>query len=401
MLDRRKVILAFEEKRTQFHDYVLDQRRQHDLVRELLSDFARLDHDAILDALVQSGVERPGALPTAELDRAPDLRIPFGVQWQSHEAARAWALEALRDRPVVAVDGSQITPTKDYSTPVGAVQVGWYVNYHAAGGRYVKDVEFEVLGPDELAAADEDPELAGGGFPNWLVNQARFVGECRRLCKLMAEHADLPAARRPVCFLDGSLVISFAGQMRPSRAQAYIDAVTELLACSEQYRVPLVGFVDTSFSRDLVRLIQTLANSGSAATLSDAALLSAGLAQWGDRSPFFLCARDDALSQDGRAGFYRDIAFCYVRVVQDRAPARVEMPRWLLESEMAEPVMDVVRAECVVGAGYPYAVETADAVAVITQQDRQRFYALLQQFVEKEGIPLTLARKAGSKLGRR
>jgi len=63
--------------------------------------------------------------------------------------------------------------------------------------------------------------------------------------------------------------------------------------------------------------------------------------------------------------------------------------------------MDLVRAECVVGAGYPYAVETADAAAVITQQDRQRFYALFQQFVESQGIPLTLARKAASKLGRR
>ncbi len=77
------------------------------------------------------------------------------------------------------------------------------------------------------------------------------------------------------------------------------------------------------------------------------------------------------------------------------------MPRWLLQSDWAESVLDIVRAECVVGAGYPYAIETADALAVITQQDRQRFYALWQQFMQKEGIPLTQARKAGSKLGRR
>ena len=313
----------------------------------------------------------------------------------------SWALQVLQDRPVAAVDGSQITPTKDYSTPVGAVQIGWFVNYHAAGGRYVKDVEFEVLGPDELELADEDADLAGGGFPNWLVNQTRFVGECRRLCTLMIEHAGLPEERRPVCFLDGSLVISFAGQMRPSRAQAYVDAVTELLACSEKYRVPLVAYVDTSFSRDLVTLIQILANASNAPTLSDAGLMATSLAGWGDRSPFFLCARQDQLSQDGRAGFYNDIAFTYLRVVQGRSPARVEMPRWLLQSDWAESVLDIVRAECVVGAGYPYAIETADALAVITQQDRQRFYALWQQFMQKEGIPLTQARKAGSKLGRR
>ncbi len=63
--------------------------------------------------------------------------------------------------------------------------------------------------------------------------------------------------------------------------------------------------------------------------------------------------------------------------------------------------MDVVRAECVVGNGYPYAVETADAVAVITMQDRERFYRVFQEFVEKEGLPLRFSRKAVSKTKRR
>ena len=63
--------------------------------------------------------------------------------------------------------------------------------------------------------------------------------------------------------------------------------------------------------------------------------------------------------------------------------------------------VDIVRAECVVGNGYPYAVETADAVAVITMQDRERFYRLLQEFAEKEGLPLRFSRKSVSKQGRR
>lgn len=401
VLDRRKVILAFEQKRGQFHDYVVDQRRQHDLLQELLARFSRMDYAAMVEALAHRGVDWPGARPAPELDQASDLRMPFDQRWRTHEEARAWAGDVLRGRPVAAVDGSQITPTKDYSTPVGAVQVGWYVNYHEEGGRYVKDVAFEVLGPDELDAADGGAEDVGGDFPNWLVNQKRFTGECAQLCRLMHEHAELPESQRPVCFLDGSLVISFAGQMRPSRAQPYIDAVTQLLDCSQRCRVPLVAYVDTSFSRDLVTLIQILANRGNAPTFGDAALLARQLPAWGDRSPFFFCARPDELSKDGRASFYNDVAFTYLRVVQDRAPVRVELPRWVLEGDLAESVMDVVRAQCVVGSGYPYVVETADAVAVITQQDRQRFYALWQQFMEKEGIPLTMARKAGSKLGRR
>ena len=39
------------------------------------------------------------------------------------------------------------------------------------------------------------------------------------------------------------------------------------------------------------------------------------------------------------------------------------------------------------GNGYPYAVETADAVAVITMQDRERFYRLLQEFADHKWNP--------------
>jgi hypothetical protein len=400
VIDRQKVLQALEAKRDQFREYHEDQKRQRDLVWDLFAHFASLDRQTILDRIAQRDIAWPGALPTHEIDEATDLRMTFTPRWETHEEARTWALGVLRDQPVIAVDGSQVTPTKDFSIPVGAVQIGWFINYHRPGGLYIKDVDFEVLGPAELEGAEDDSDSIGS-FPNWLVNQKRFVGECRQLCRLMTEHASLPEHQRPVCFLDGSLVISFAGQMRRERAKPYIDAVTELLACSERHRVPLVAYVDTSYSRDLVTLVQVLTNATGVSTLSDAGMLGNTLSQWGDRSPFFLCARRDELSKDGRAEFYNDIAFTYLRVVQGRSPARVEIPRWLVEIGPVEAVMDIVRAECVVGAGYPYAVETADAVAVLTQQDRQRFYALWQQFLAGENVTLTQARKAGSKLGRR
>jgi hypothetical protein len=55
----------------------------------------------------------------------------------------------------------------------------------------------------------------------------------------------------------------------------------------------------------------------------------------------------------------------------------------------------------VVGNGYPYALETADAVAVITRRDRERFYRVFQGFAEEEGLGLQFSRKASSKKGRR
>jgi hypothetical protein len=122
---------------------------------------------------------------------------------------------------------------------------------------------------------------------------------------------------------------------------------------------------------------------------------------WGDRTAAYLCARDDDVESVGGGKYYADVLFVYLKTTADRSPARLDVPRWVLEEGQLEHVLDVVRAECVVGNGYPYAVETADAVAVITHQDRERFYRLFQEFAEREGLPLRFSRKAVSKRGRR
>jgi hypothetical protein len=191
--------------------------------------------------------------------------------------------------------------------------------------------------------------------------------------------------------------------MLPKHARPYLTAVQRVLNCSTEHGAPLVGFVDSSFSRDLVTLMETLLGQPNTLTLSDAELIrSARLLQnWGDRTPLFFCARPDALSQAGRAPFYQDVAFTYIRLASERPPARLELPRWLVEAGRAEEIIDLVRAECVVGTGYPYAIETADALAVISQQDRQRFHALFEQFAKRTGLGLTRARKALSKQARR
>jgi hypothetical protein len=439
MIHRTKIINALESKRGAFQRYLARQQEQTRLVDERLAGF--LGHSAaeVEEFLAQRGIAWPGARPTAELDRAQRLCIPFAPTWQNHAAARAWALDVLEGKPTLAVDGSQIAPSKEYSLPVGAVQVGWYVNFHAHEIPYIKDVAFEVITPDELEGAEADGTGDGGGrgdgnFAAWYINQRRFALECETLLALMDKHAAVAAEPTqavangaapgptnghaadgrilvptpPVCFFDGSFVISFAGQMLPARARPYVDGVMALLAQSRMLRVPLVAFVDTTFSRDLVNLIDLYSGAPGARSTTDAALLNRLLPHWGDRSPAFICARDDALSRDGRGAFYTDVAFTYVRLSMDRPPSRIEFPRWMLgdaagadAESIVEAVVDIVRAECVVGGGYPYAIETADSAAVVTQQDRERFFALFEQFAAREGIALQRARKAQSKLNRR
>ncbi len=386
---------ALEEKRTDFEQYQDKQHSEQDTRRYLLDLFLRLSAAEVEARVAERGQEWPGALPTAELDAAGALCIPFGQRWENHTEARRWAMSVLQDRPAAAVDGSQIPPSKDFSVPLGAVQIGWYVNHHVPGGRYEKDLYFEVLPPQDL-----DDEGGDGDFPDWRVNQRRFVLECEQLIELMNRFADAPAADRPLCFFDGSFIISFAGQIRPERAAPYLDAVQALLAAAKSSATPLVGFVDSSGSRDVVQLVNTAAGPPFM-SMSDGALLAALLPNWGDRSPFFVCARNDMLSNTGKAAFYKDVAFCYIRLSAERPPARIELPRWLFDGGQADAIVDRVRAECVVGNGYPYVIETADAVAVLKQADRDHFYALFQQFAEKQGLPFHASRKRASKQARR
>jgi len=405
MLHQGKVIAALENKADRFSGY--DAALQDSLAayERSLADLAQMSR-AQVDARL-SGVPWPGARPTQEHDQHPGVIVPFAESWTNHEQARAWARKVLQGTPTIAVDGSQITPTKDVSLPVGAVQIGWFANPHAENEPYVKDITFEVLAPDELSGDSQDPSA----FPDWRINVRRFVGECEKLIDFMESAAPPPrrdasqdAARSappaPICLFDGSLVVSFAGQMKPERQRRYVEAVERMLRVSEERHVPLVGYVDTSYATDLAVMFDVLSGRPHGHVVSDGALLS-GKMQWGDRSTAFICARDDSVLPVRGTKYYDHTVFVYLKTTADRPPARLDLPRWLVEAGELERVVDVVRAECVVGNGYPYALETADAVAVITMQDRQRFYRVLQEFAEKRNLPLRWSRKMVSKEGRR
>ncbi|MEZ4639702.1 MAG: hypothetical protein R2856_32880 [Caldilineaceae bacterium] len=113
----------------------------------------------------------------------------------------------------------------------------------------------------------------------------------------MAAYAIDPT-NRSLCFFDGSFAISFAGQLRPERAQPYLRAVRDLLQCSKRTEVPLVGFVDSTYSQDVVTLINTLVCDAAIHQSSDACLFAPVLKHWGDRSLIFMCARPDQLEQE-------------------------------------------------------------------------------------------------------
>lgn len=393
MLSKAHVIAALEAKRESFSRFEWDKGEDLQRYEHLLDWLAEQDPASLLQRL--KPLKRPGALPTTERIAGQPIVRPFCQRFTHHQEARAWALRVLHGVTTLAVDGSQITPTHDFSIPVGAIQVGWFENPHDEGKDYVKDILFEVLPPDELAG-----EIEEGGYPDLKVNLRRFQLECEVLVRHMRRLAGLDPA--PVCFFDGSLILSFAAQMRPDLQRAYLLAVHSLLDASEATRIPLVGYVDTSYATDLVTMLSHLIQDTKPAHLTDSLLLRRRMA-WGERTEAFVCARDDHLFEQANQelDYYHRVHFVYLKTTAENAPVRLDLPAWLLEEGELERVLDIVRAECVVGVGYPYATETADALAVITAADRERFYRTFQEFATALGIKLRYSRKAYSKRTRR
>jgi hypothetical protein len=393
-LKATQVLTLLEQKRDAFASFDSDAAYKHTLYRNALQRLSPQSSLAIAHQL--AGCEAPGALPTSEWDVARDWRIAFQQQWANREASHTWVERTIENVPTFAVDGSQIYLSKDVSIPIALVQVGWYENHHCQSGRYVKDVQMEVLTPSDL-------EAHSSGEPReQRVNLRRFQLECDRLVQYMQEQA---GDERRLAFFDGALVATFAEAFEPSVRAAYVRSLLDLLRASEAARVPLVAYVDTTFTRDLTVMVQHLFDLPDAPQLHDSQLLDAWL-QWGDRTPFFLCARGGA--KQGQQSVLTDyeemrdrIGFVYLKTNGDNYPVRLEMPLWMHEVGLLDWVVDIVRCEVIIGKGYPYAIETADQTAVLRAEDRSTFMRLLQDWSDRHQLQLRLSRKMTSKLRRR
>ncbi len=339
-----------------------------------------------------------GAFPSNELPRSNDLTFSFPETWTNHEEARRWAFQILENRTTFAADGSQLFFEREVTIPVAAVQIGWFENPHRADSEYERNARFIILSPEELLSADEP------AIPETRVSDRRFREEIESAIGFMRRKEGWQARgeRMPLAFYDGTIFLSIALERTQLQSQM-IDKLVELVRVSEQMRVPVVGYIDRSFARDLMALADKLdGREGPAVrTLDDVSVIqSFALQNWGDRSPYFYGRRRGLESFFDETAGESVAGFIYLRTTAENPPARIDVPAWIHREGLLDEVADVVRAECVVGLGYPYALETADQTAVITIRDREVFLHALQGFAKENSLDFQISRKAASK-GRR
>lgn len=383
-----QILTLLKAKREDFATFDKTALQALQKYRSALAAASQEAEDVLLDRLEGYATDERGAEPLEPLGHYPDWIIPSKLVWKNREESLAWVRDRLTGVATFAVDGSQIYPSKDISLPVALIQIGWYENLHLPSGQYEKDVALDVMTPAEL-------KVSNSGDPvDRRVNMRRFEMETQRLIQYMEDRSGCGDC---LAFLDGSLVATFAEAFDDETRRFYVDCITALLKASEQYRVPLIGYIDTSYARDLTLMLQCLYTLPEVASIHDAPLLGRGM-RWGDRTPIFLCRRPGILKQYPAVA--NRIAFTYLKA-HDGFPVRLEFPIWMYRAGMHEQVLDWVRCELVIGSGYPYAIETADQTAVLRAEDRQIFLRLLQDWADEEELNLRLSRKMVSKVRRR
>ena len=377
------------EHKSEFLDVERELRENLRTLRTSAAELLSLPGAQVLDRLGWPR-ERPGAFPTPEWDRAAGHWLPFEggpAVGASNQKWISWAETVLRGATTLAVDGSQIFPSRDWSVPVAAVQVAWFENRHATGpDNYLKDVILRPVSPAELLAGGEDEVSL-----REKVSRIRYELEVETLASWMSANR----GGRRLALFDGSLVVSFA--TAPQERRRYVGAVLDLMRASEEAETPLVAYIDSSRARDLAQMYSALAGLGET-RITDGALLPQPA--WGSRTPVFICARAQGLENYG--DHTRKVCFLYLQSSRDGRPARVEFPLWILEAGRVDEVVNMLRAEIVAqAAGYPYAIETVDALAVLTNEDRLQFESIFQEFAEANGLQMQLRAKAASKRLRR
>ncbi|TVQ05633.1 MAG: DNA double-strand break repair nuclease NurA [Leptolyngbya sp. DLM2.Bin27] len=336
-----------------------------------------------LEAIVTEGGADKGIFPFFFAESGP-----VGDRWTNREQSTQWVQTVLQDITTFAVDGSQISPGKDISIPIALLQIGWFENPHSATRPYQKDVRVDLMTPAELGPNPAQPVERR-------VNIRRFQMEVARLVEYINA---CPEPERTLVFFDGALVVTFAEAFDSESQTAYVQSILSLLEASDRRRVPLVGYVDTSYAHDLTGMLHHAYGLEATEGIHDAQLL-APLMKWGDRTAVFQCDRGGILDQYDT---YADqIAFTYLKTTRDGYPARLEMPRWMWATGQMSQYLNWVRGEVIVGGGYPYSIETADQTAVLQGQDKHLFLRVLQDWAEREAINLRLSRKMVSKQRRR
>lgn len=295
-----------------------------------------------------------------------------------------WLVDSLDKKIVSGVDGSQISPEKDFDVPIGLADAVLIENNYRRK-EVNREKEISVVTPDDFG-------LEGAySFSNDIVNAERDKLEREVSIDFLKKDID-----EGFLLLDGALVLSHINKMKKDLRNKYLDKIKSLLEKSFEYRVPVIGFVETSYSRDLIQMLDSADVKEKEDEVYDSLIVKELLGD-GDRTKVFSCHRDDKSRVNQKAvlagygDFQNRICFFYLNLGGDTC-CRVELPKWCFEEDVVDEVADVVRAEAIKGNGYPLILNKAHKEAVVSYREKETFKNMIRD-ISKGNIGLKKTKK--------
>lgn len=403
MLFHELLSKELDNKLSEFVSFGEERNRELSEYLEVLKALIQCSCSEVGEKIFEN--ENVGAIPSDEMDGRGSFAIPFTETWENHEQARRWASDILTNRTTFAADASQILPGREISIPVAGIQVGWFENPHNTSQIYEKNAEFIVLTPQELLE-DYDERTN----PESRIGEIRFGAEVDRIKSFLEKKNGWQNRneRMPLAFFDNTFLVSFS--LPKTRLQnSFIQKVLELIDLSRITKVPVIGYIDRSYSRDILNMLGAFNEASSfGRMLTDTSFLRPNgsnenqvLKNWGDRSVFCFSKRRGLSEFNDPETDKPLLGFTYLQTTSEEEPARIDVPSWIYGEGLLDEIIDVIRAECVIGLGYPYVIEVADQTAVITSKDQQIFFRALQEFTNRGKLSFSVSRKSTSKRRRR
>ncbi len=305
---------------------------------------------------------------------------------------------------VIATDGSQIAPSRHEIAYCYLINIGRVALHYGCSSYPLLDSIPEVY------YQSEDLYIAR----QWNIPTEEWMVLKRTLCEATAlsELAQsLPSRGTPILALSDGSLIHWNLETLPTEARAKI--LPEIIKSWQQLQaadIPMAGYISaprTVEATNFLRLEacpypepncnQHCANQllehnpcSKIMPLKDA-LIWQQVLQPGECSPLW---RSHSRILQEYEGHW--IYFCYLHVGNEIA--RIEMPEWTaLDPSKRSLVISIILAQIQKGYGYPVALAEAHNQAVVTSSDRRRFFALLEQQMQRSGISVTTTAKEARK----
>ena len=342
------------------------------------------------------------------------------AQW--HEAPDAHAAPVPRPMPhtVLAADGSQIVADRHDIALCYLLNVGSIALRYGTGERATLTSRPILAAPEEDLLEESQGEVTA--IATRRLSIKRQIAEIEALVDLIRTiQPDGPGTGvvPAIALFDGSLILWTLETEQDAFREETLETLRDCLETARQHRVPIIGYISQSASRDVVNSLRIYACPHPVANCDRYC------PHRGKPRPAFVppdCAgieriRDvdlfaERLRPEERSavfgsgsrilGLYgdHDVRFFYLHT--GREIARCEVPKWVAEApELLDLAHTLCIDQCRKGDGYPVALSEAHEQAIIRNPERTAFFHLMEREFVTSRQSIATTQKAVSKRARR